>query len=122
MLFRSKPVPAELAAELRALWDEHAILLFRGQDIDPGKQIEFSRIFGELELHPLKATTSEEYPELFTLVNTPEQSRMMTASYHGRDLVGRLDWHMDLHYTGKPNRGAVLRAVECPPEDGIRDC
>ena len=26
---------------------------------------------------------------------------------------------MDLHYTGKPNRGALLRAVVCASEDGL---
>jgi len=37
----------------------------------------------------------------------------------GREIVGRLDWHIDLHYTGKPNRGALLRAVVCATDDGM---
>jgi len=115
----TQPLDAELAAELVSLWDEHGIVLFRGQDVNPENQIAFSRIFGELELHPLKATTSEEYPELFMLVNEPEKEKFMTASYNGREIVGRLDWHMDLHYTGKPNRGALLRGVVCAEEDGL---
>lgn len=115
----TQPITSDLAAELVALWDEHAILLFRNQDVNPQNQIAFSRVFGELEMHPLKATTSEEYPELFTLANTPEQEQYMTATYKGKQLVGRLDWHMDLHYTGKPNRGALLRAVVCATEDGM---
>ena len=115
----TQPITSDLAAELVALWDEHAILLFRNQDVNPRNQIAFSRVFGELEMHPLKATTSEEYPELFTLANTPEQEQYMTATYKGKQLVGRLDWHMDLHYTGKPNRGALLRAVVCATEDGM---
>ena len=49
----TKPIDAELAAELVSLWDEHGILLFRGQDVNPENQIAFSRIFGELEMHPL---------------------------------------------------------------------
>jgi len=107
-----------LAAELRALWDEHAILLFRGQEVTPESQIAFSRLFGELEIHPIAETRSAEYPELFTLVNEPEKEKYMTATYKGRELVGRLDWHMDLHYTGKPNRGALLRGVVCAEKDG----
>ena len=43
----------------------------------------------------------------------------MTARYNGQDMVNKLDWHMDLHYTGKPNRGALLRAVVCASEDGL---
>ena len=115
----TRPLHEDIAAELVALWNEHGILLFRDQDVNPENQIAFSRIFGELELHPLKTTTSEEYPELFMLVNDPEKEKFMTASYQGQEVVGRLDWHMDLHYTGKPNRGALLRAVVCAEEDGM---
>jgi taurine dioxygenase len=115
----NQPIEEAMATELVSLWDEHAILLFRDQDVTPKKQIAFSRIFGELAMHPLAATTSREYPELFTLVNDSEQEKFMTASYKGREMVGKLDWHMDLHYTGKPNRGALLRAVVCASEDGL---
>lgn len=104
---------------LVSLWNEHAILLFRGQDVTPQKQIAFSRIFGELEIHPLAVHTSAEYPELFTLENDTTKDKYNLAIYNGREVVGRLDWHMDLHYTGKPNRGAVLRAVVCAEDDGM---
>lgn len=115
----TEPVTDALAAELIDLWNEHAILLFRDQQVTPENQIAFSRVFGELEMHPLAATTSGQYPELFVLVNEPEKEKYMTAHYNGRDLVNRLDWHMDLHYTGKPNRGALLTAVVCAREDGL---
>jgi taurine dioxygenase len=115
----TQPIDAPLAAELVSLWDEHGILLFRDQEVNPENQIAFSRIFGELAMHPLKATTSQEYPELFMLANDPAQEKFMTANYRGQERVGKLDWHMDLHYTGKPNRGALLRAVVCASEDGL---
>jgi taurine dioxygenase len=113
-----KPLDVELRASLISLWNEHGILLFRNQEVDPESQIEFSRVFGPLELHPLKATTSEDFPELFTLVNDPVKEKYMTASYKGKNMVSKLDWHMDLHYTGKPNRGAILRSVVVATEEG----
>jgi len=113
-----KPLPDELKQELVQLWNVHGIVLFRNQDIDPRLQIEFSRVFGALEMHPLKATTSDEYPELFMLVNDPVKEKYMTASYKGKTIVSKLDWHMDLHYTGKPNRGAILRSVVVAKEEG----
>ena len=113
------PLSDEIKAELKALWYEHAIMVFRGQDITPASQIEFSRIFGPLELHPLKATTSEENPELFVLENGGDKDKFFTAYYKGEEIVGRLDWHMDLHYTGKPNHGALLTAVTVAAEDGL---
>ncbi len=113
------PIDAATKDELRALWHEHAILLFRGQAIGPAEQIEFSRIFGPLEVHPLEPTRSDDYPELFVLSSGGENDRAPFGFYHGEPIVGRLDWHMDLHYTAKPNHGAVLRAVEIPAEDGL---
>jgi taurine dioxygenase len=115
----TRSIDDALKSELISLWNEHAILLFRGQNVNPQNQIEFSRIFGPLEQHPLKATTSAEYPELFMLINEPEKEKFVTATYNGRVMVNKLDWHMDLHYTGRPNRGALLRAVVCAEEDGM---
>jgi len=115
----NQPFSAELQAELKALWYEHAILLFRHQDITPDSQIRFSRLFGTLALHPLKATRSEKYPELFELINGSDKDKFVTARYQGETIVGRLDWHIDLHYTGCPNHGAVLTAVEVAEEDGL---
>lgn len=109
----------QLQAELKQLWYEHAIVLFRGQDINAERQIEFSRLFGPLEMHPLKVNTSDENPELFVLQNGGEQDGHQTAFYDGKEIVGKLDWHMDLHYTGKPNHGAVLRAVTVAEKDGL---
>ncbi len=115
----TQSVDGGLKQELISLWNEHAILLFRGQNVDPKNQIEFSRIFGPLETHPIKETTSAEHPEIFMLVNEAEKEKYLTASYNGQLIVGRLDWHMDLHYTGKPNRGALLRSVVCAEKDGL---
>lgn len=108
-----------VADQLRALWYEHGMLLFRNQNIDPHSQIEFSRLFGPLEKHPLKTTRSEEFPELFKLVNGDEKDDFVSAKYDGETIIGRLDWHIDLQYTGKPNHGAVLTAVEVAAEDGM---
>jgi taurine dioxygenase len=108
-----------LKEELRSLWYEHGLLLFRNQPINPENQIEFSRVFGALEMHPLKVTTSDEYPELFELVNGGDRDEFISATYHGEKIVGRLDWHVDLQYTARTNHGAVLTAVEVAAEDGL---
>ncbi|MEE4661076.1 MAG: TauD/TfdA family dioxygenase [Halieaceae bacterium] len=115
----SQPIDEDTAATLVELFDEHGILVFRGQDVTPERQIAFSRIFGELEKHPIEETRSQDYPELFMLASNPDAEKYMTAYYNGELVVSRLDWHMDLHYTGKPNRGALLTAVVCAEEDGL---
>ncbi len=109
---------ADTSATLGEMWQEHAILLFRDQDITPERQIEFSRMFGPLVQHPLAVHNSVAHPELFVLENGGERDGYQTAIYRGEPIVGRLDWHMDLHYTGRPNRGALLRAVVVADEGG----
>ncbi|MEM9174907.1 MAG: TauD/TfdA family dioxygenase [Myxococcota bacterium] len=114
------PIDDATKAELEALWLEHAILLFRDQDIDARKQIEFSAIFGELERHPLEVKIESDHPELFVLEagSNPARDAAETSYWNGEPIVGRLDWHMDLHYTAKPNRGALIRAVTVAEKDG----
>ncbi len=115
----NEPVSEALAKELKALWYEYGVLLIRGQKVTPESQIAFSRTFGPLEMHPLKAKTSEANPELFVLENGGDKDQYSTAFYKGEKIVGRLDWHIDLHYTGKPNHGALLTAVTVAEEDGL---
>ncbi|KEQ17441.1 TauD/TfdA dioxygenase family protein [Endozoicomonas numazuensis] len=115
----NEPVSDAIKDELKSLWHEYGILVFRNQEITQEKQIEFSRIFGPLEIHPLKATTNEANPELFVLESGGEKDKFFTANYNGEEIVGRLDWHIDLHYTGRPNHGALLRAVVVPENDGL---
>lgn len=113
----SQPLNDSLIAQLRDLWLQHAILLFRNQSITPERQIAFSRCLGELEIHPIAAIRSREHEELMELDSENPQSNPL-GYYGGKPVVGRLGWHKDLIYTAKPNRGALLRPLELPPEDG----
>ncbi|MDL2198081.1 TauD/TfdA family dioxygenase [Halopseudomonas aestusnigri] len=115
----TRPLQEAERKQLIALWHRYGVLVFRNQDITPENQIAFSRHFGPLALHPLKATRSEAYPELFEIESGGDKDKSMTAIYKGETIVGRLDWHIDLHYTGKPNHGAVLTAVEVAGEGGL---
>jgi taurine dioxygenase len=113
----SAPPTAEERDQLNALWLEHAVLLFRDQQIGPEEQIAFSRVFGDLEAHPLKAIRSHDYPELMEL-KASDELRNPLAYFDDVPIIGRLGWHKDLIYTPSPNRGALLRAVILPPYEG----
>ncbi|MDY0007683.1 MAG: TauD/TfdA family dioxygenase [Spongiibacteraceae bacterium] len=111
------PITAEEQRQLYSLWLEHGIMLIRGKNVTPEAQIAFSRLFGELEAHPLKNIRSEKYPELMEL-NSEDTRTNPVARWDGEAVIGRLPWHKDLIYTAKPNRGALLRAVKLPEHDG----
>lgn len=106
-----------LRDELYQLWLDYGLLLIRGANANPQNQIRFSRLFGELEEHPLKNIRSGEFPELMEL-NSEDTRTSPVSEWDGEAWVGRLGWHKDLIYTGKPNRGAILRAVHLPELDG----
>ena len=108
---------AEDQRVLHDLWLEHGILLLRGVNASAEQQIEFSRLFGALESHPLKTIRSGAHPELIEL-SSEDARNSPRQRWDGEEVIGRLPWHKDLIYTARPNRGAVLRAVVLPERDG----
>ena len=45
------PISAATALALNEAWNEHVVLLFRGQQLSFEEHIAFSRTFGELDDH-----------------------------------------------------------------------
>ena len=120
------PLDEATRTGLKRLWLEHAVLVFRNQDITPARQIRFSRIFGPLESHPPQANVSREYPELFVLENGGAKDRFNTAFHHGQEIVGRLhSYGSASHRQAQPPRDAIrrcrgLRAGPVQPEETFR--
>jgi taurine dioxygenase len=90
----------------------HSILLFRDQDLTPEQHIDFSRRFGELEVHVVSDFLLPGYPELFVVSNIVENGRHIGA--HG----GAKWFHSDLSYMAEPSMGSLFHCLECPPEGG----
>ena len=106
-----------VAEELRASWRRHGLLLLRGSNVTPEGQIAFSRLFGELEAHPLRSIRAHAFPELMELDSRDERTNPVSY-WNDEPIIGRLPWHKDLFYTPRPNHGAVLRAVHVPAAAG----
>ena len=113
----SKPLSDIDREVLYKNWLEAGILLFRNAAATPEQQLQLSRCFGELEIHPIEDLRVEGYPELIQLTNKGNYTEPL-FSYDGIPTVGRIPWHIDLIYTPSLNRGAVLRMVERPPQCG----
>jgi taurine dioxygenase len=111
------PIEAAIAEQLRALWHQHGLLLVRGEHVTPEAQIAFSRLFGELEAHPLRSIRAQAWPELMELDSRDERTNPASL-WNDEPVIGRLPWHKDLFYTTRPNHGAVLRAVHVPATAG----
>jgi taurine dioxygenase len=103
--------PETLARVKRALLD-HALLVFRDQDLTPEQHISFSRHFGELEEHVQTRFLLKGHPEIFVVSNVTEG---------GKDIGAKncaLTWHSDHSYMALPSLGSLFYAVTIPKEGG----
>lgn len=111
------PIDEETAEALKALWLDVGIVLFRGIGTSTERQLRLSRVFGELEVHPVESIRLAGNDEVINLSNKGDREQMLYY-FDGEPIVGRIPWHTDLVYTPTPNRGAVLRMVEKPSVGG----
>jgi alpha-ketoglutarate-dependent taurine dioxygenase len=108
----ARPMDAETRRELRRVWLDHNILLFKGQDLTPEQQIAFSRTIGDLELHTFSANRMPDYPEIFVNSNIVVNGQPLGAQKSGRF------WHSDSQFLKLPSMATILYAREAPPEGG----
>jgi taurine dioxygenase len=108
----SKPVPEELFREIEDVFNNSGVVVFRGQNITEDQHVEFSKRFGDLEIHVRKDALMKNRPEIFVVSNVMENGKP----------VGSIDagqfWHTDLSYKQVPSRGSLLLAREVPVRDG----
>src|SRR4030095_1466772 len=81
-------------ARFRVIYDaflRYQVLLFGAQDLPPGRQVEFARHFGEVQVHVMNQYHADGFPELYRLSNLDAQGK---PSGHHPDR-GTLAWHTD---------------------------
>jgi taurine dioxygenase len=108
-----KPLPEAELRDIRRAWNDHLVLLFRGQELSPEEHIAFSRNFGDLDRHEaLPRYRHPDHPEIFMVTNRQVDGKPSATRNTGRQ------WHNDLSYTTRPATGALLHCRECPPVGG----
>ena len=101
----------ELGVTLRCLAN-YAVVCFPHQSLDPAKQIAFSRMFGELEVHVSGAFQEPGHPEMMILSNIVENGEPIGLADAGQD------WHTDMSFSKTIAFVNVLYAVKVPHRDG----
>lgn len=99
---------------VRDAFHRHQILLFRDQNLSESQHIEFSRRFGELEIHPARQYLMPGYPEILVLSNErkADGTRVSIAD-------GGIDWHSDLSFVAEPSLGSLLYAIKVPDDPSV---
>ncbi len=106
------PVAAAVAGEIRAALCEHAVLVFRGQEVPPEAQLALTRLLGEPETHVLSDFALPGLPEVFVVSNVRRDGKPVGAVNAGQY------WHSDLSYTARPTFASMLHARRVPPGRG----
>jgi taurine dioxygenase len=108
----SSDIDAESFRAIERAYAEHSVLLFRGQRMSDQRHVEFSRRFGELEIHVLREYVHPDHPELYRISNIIENGKRLGIPDAGNY------WHTDLSYTSLPSRGSIMHSHKVPHRNG----
>jgi taurine dioxygenase len=128
-MFTIRPLPGPFGAEITGIdlatppddaafgrivdaLHEYAVVCIRRQNFAPQKHVDFSRRFGELEVHVQSSFNLKGYPEIYCITNCVDAD----GKPLGLAEAGRV-WHTDLSYMAEPSRCSLLHALEVPQDD-----
>lgn len=117
----TRPLDDETWAAIRAAFEEHSVLVFRGQPLDDDAQIAFSRRFGDLEItrsmNPAAGTPFARQSNLDIRtgeVIPPDDRRMVYQ-------LANMLWHSDSSFKAVPSLCSLLSGRIVPPEGGATE-
>jgi alpha-ketoglutarate-dependent 2,4-dichlorophenoxyacetate dioxygenase len=102
---------------VRAAFEAHSVLLFRGQAVTDEAQLAFTRCFGPLEI--TKRASLGEGSHFSILTNLDSDGRVV-APDHRQALVAKANqlWHTDSSFKAVPALASVLSARVIPQRGG----
>src|SRR5215475_11499647 len=77
--------------EIEAAFHDNIVVVFRGQTLSNERHIEFSRRFGELEIHIVKKYLLPDHPEILRISNIKND-----AGEHIGLADAGFTWHSDV--------------------------
>lgn len=101
--------PTLLYPELRAAFEEHSLLLFRGQELDDAAHLRFGACFGPIEDRSYGAMG--DTPRMANVSNLRDDGTVAPADdLLTLDLMGNQLWHTDSIFLPRPALANVLAA------------
>ena len=109
----SRPLEDETWSQILDSFHQYQLLLFPSQIFTPEQHIEFSRRFGDLEIHVCEQYLLPESPQILLLTNERDEAGQRLSIADGGS-----GWHSDLSYMKRPSLGSLLHAVRVPETGG----
>ena len=117
----TRPLDEGTWGEIRAAFEEHSVLVFRGQPLDDERQVAFSLRFGPLEvtrsMNPAAGTPFARQSNLDITtgeVIPPDDRRMIYQ-------LANMLWHSDSSFKPVPSLCSLLSARVIPPQGGATE-
>jgi len=114
--------------EIRALFEEHSFLLFRGQTVDEARQMDFARLFGPIEDRSPEAKKAAEEGTEAPEPEMPHVSNVMDGALHTeaddkhvQNLRANFLWHTDSTFLPIPALINCLMARVVPSSGGATE-
>ena len=109
-----KPVPPAAASAIYRAWLDHAVLLFRGQELTQEDLIRVTGIFGEFAplgrpAHTLPKGFAKILPNIMLISNIRENGETIGALPDGEMM-----FHHDTIHRDEPHKATLLYSVEIP--------
>jgi alpha-ketoglutarate-dependent 2,4-dichlorophenoxyacetate dioxygenase len=118
----ARPVDDATFARIAAAFEEHSVLVFKGQRLDDEQQMRFSARFGPLET-TLQSPGKEArlHPNLVDLSNVDPDHDDKLMGWDDRRMIyqsGNQLWHTDSSFKPIPATASLLSGREVPPTGG----
>jgi alpha-ketoglutarate-dependent 2,4-dichlorophenoxyacetate dioxygenase len=98
-------------AQIRAAFEEHSALLFRGQDLDPETHIRLARLFGPIEDRNSDTLTPKGAYKVPEVTNVMEDGTITgEMDLHTLNLKSNMLWHADSTFLPVPALINILTA------------
>lgn len=105
----AQPLDEATFGQIKSLWMENRVAVFRNQTLDDEALVAFAERFGPLFVHAQSSLLSSRRKEVMELSNLGNAERAVTHE---------LDWHTDQSYTPQPVFGTILHGLVAPKEGG----
>jgi taurine dioxygenase len=116
-----KPLHEDQVQAIKAAWNEHLVLVFRGQRLSQDDQLRFASYFGDLGSRkkapePLRVRaegTQQDHEKVLLVTNIKVDGKPIGAFGDGE-----FWFHIDSGYSARPYKYTFLYALELPSRGG----
>jgi taurine dioxygenase len=110
----ARPLDERTFAAVHDAFLRNLLVCFPDQHLDQTQHVDFSRRFGDLQVHVLDQYRSPTHPEIYVLSNVKKTGE--TTGEHPDK--GTLVWHSDLSFQARPALATMLYGIEVPRAGG----